>query len=53
MEVIRIYLSCKPKINLLKEFERVDKEYKRVIPMNKFFEVLGVCGIKFKTRFNI
>ena len=49
-EGIRMYLTTKPRVNLLLEFERNDRDKKRVISFTKFFEVLSMVGLKFKTR---
>lgn len=50
-EGLRAYLVTKPRINILIEFERNDKDRKRTISFAKFFEILGMVGLKFKTRY--
>ncbi len=48
--MLRLYLATKPKISILSELEKFDKNKTRLIPLAKLFDVLSLLGVKLKTR---
>lgn len=50
LQRLKLYLSTKPKLNILKELRNHDKQGQLVIPLPKFFEVFSIMGIKLKSR---